>query len=139
MRPRPDQLLAAVAVGWGSLGVVVRQIDLPAVGIVASRVSIAALAIGLWLLVRRPAGARPFSVRPGRVVVLGALLAAHWVALFGALQRAPIGTVLLITYLAPVIVAVVAPRALGERVDRRTAAALAAALAGVGRVAGPGA
>lgn len=139
MRPRPDQLLAAVALGWGSLGVVVRQIDLSAVGIVASRVTIASLAIGAWLAWRRPPGARPFAVAPGWVVVLGLLLAGHWVALFAALQRAPIGTVLLITYLSPVLVAVVAPRALGERVDLRTAAALAVALVGTALVAGPGA
>jgi inner membrane transporter RhtA len=139
VRPRPDQLLAAVALGWGSLGVVVREVDLAAVGIVAARVGVASLAIGAWLLWRRPPGARPFTVAPGRVVVLGLLLAGHWVSLFAALQRAPIGTVLLITYLSPVLVAVVAPRTLGERVDLRTAVALFVALVGTVLVAGPGA
>ena len=45
-------------------------------------------------------------------------------------RRAPIGTVLLITFLAPVLIAVAAPILLGERVDRRTVAGLVLGLAG---------
>lgn len=65
------------------------------------------------------------------------VLGAHWLALFAAYKRAPAGTVILIAYLAPIGVAALAPRLLGERLDRRTVAALAAAVAGFGLLAGP--
>lgn len=136
---RPALVVAVVAAGWGTIGAVVRQVDLPAVAIVAGRVWIAALALGLvlrWKGDRLP-GARFATVGPKRTLAQGVILAAHWVALVAALQRAPVGTVLLVTYLAPVGVAALAPVTLGERVPRRTAAALALGLLGVALVASP--
>src|SRR5438128_955681 len=47
------------------------------------------------------------------------------------------GTVILIVYLAPVGIAVVAPRVLGERIGRRTLIALALAVAGSVVIARP--
>ena len=139
MTGRPALVVAAVAVGWGTIGPVVREVDLPAAAIVAGRVWVATLALGALLLWRRDRipGARLGSVAPRRLVLQGVLLAAHWVALVAALQRAPVGTVLLVTYLAPVGVAALAPTTLGERVPRRTVAGLGLGVAGVGLVASP--
>lgn len=132
--------MAGVAVAWGSIGVVVRWAALPAVALVWSRVAIGSIGLGLWLLVR-PAPQRPrlWSHRPSRTVATGFLLAGHWLALFAALQRAPIGTVLLVTYLGPVIVAAAAPAVLGERVPWRLAALLGMAAVGCALVVGPAA
>lgn len=133
-------MVAGVAVGWGTIGVVVRQVDLPASVIVASRLWVGALTLGLVLFLRREGRPRWSGVdRIGRVrtMAAGLVLAAHWVALVAALQRAPIGLVLLVTYLAPVGVAVLAPSTLGEKVDTVTVGALAMAVAGVGLVAWP--
>ena len=131
--------VALVATGWGTIGAIVREVDLPATAIVAGRIWIAAVALGLLLRWRRDRfpGARLGSVMPGRLVAQGVILAAHWVVLVAALQRAPIGTVLLVTYLAPVGVAALAPVTLGERVPPRTIAALGLGLAGVALVASP--
>jgi drug/metabolite transporter (DMT)-like permease len=74
-----------------------------------------------------------------RTVVQGVVLAAHWAFMFAALQRAPIGTVVLIIYVAPVILAVVAPPLLGERLTRRVVVALALGFAGSALLLGPGA
>lgn len=138
-------VVAAVAIGWGSIGLIVREVDLPAVAIVGARVWVATAVLGVWLGRRamltpdapRVRDVPLFSHRPAVVVLEGVLLAGHWVALVAALQRAPIGTVLLVTYLAPPVVAVLAPRVLGERVSSRTAAALALAVGGVGLIASP--
>lgn len=130
-------LLVAVAVAWGSVGVFVREIDLPAVVIVAFRAGLAAAALGLWLG-RRPArlpGEAFLRHRPARTLLNGVVLAVHWVTFIAALQRAPIGNVLLVVYLAPVGVAVLAPRVLGERVPLRTVVALALAVGGIALVA----
>lgn len=130
-------LLVAVAVSWGSVGVFVREVDLPAVVIVASRAGIAALALGAWLRARadRLPGAGFLRHEPRRTLLNGVVLAVHWVTFIAALQRAPIGNVLLVIYLAPVGIAVLAPRVLGERVPVRTVVALALAVAGVAFVA----
>jgi DME family drug/metabolite transporter len=134
----------AVFVGWGTIPLLVRHVHLPAAAIVFSRLAIAALALGLVLLVqraRRPAdGPKPvplFAVRPGLCVLTQLTLAGHWLALFAAYNRAPSGTVILIVYLAPVGVAALAPRTLGETVNRATLVALAVAGAGFLLVAAP--
>jgi drug/metabolite transporter (DMT)-like permease len=128
--------VAAIAVLWGSVGVVVRHIDLPAVAIVSGRIWIAAPAVALFVH-RRPSTV-PWTWHPSRLLVLnGIVLAAHWVSFIAALQRAPIGTVLLITYLAPVGIAALAPATLGEVVPLRTKAALAVAIAGIALIALP--
>lgn len=58
-------------------------------------------------------------------------------ALFAAYQRAPAGTVILVVYLAPIGVAALAPRVLGERLGRRTVVALAIATVGFALLAIP--
>lgn len=132
--------MAAIAVSWGSIGVLVRWVALPSVVLVWSRVTIGSMGLGLYLLVRP--GPRPvplFAHRPAATAATGVLLSAHWLALFAALRRAPIGTVLLVTYLGPVLVAAAAPRLLGERVPLRLAGLLAVAVVGCGLVVGPAA
>lgn len=128
--------VASVAVLWGSVGVVIRQVELPAVALVSARIWIAAPTITVFLTVTDRE--QPWRWRPTpRLLVNGVLLAAHWVTFIAALQRAPIGTVLLITYLAPVGIAAFAPVFLGEVVPVRTKAALAVAVAGIALIATP--
>jgi drug/metabolite transporter (DMT)-like permease len=144
-------VLVVVCSGWGTIGLVVRAVDLPAAAITSGRVWVGALGLGLVILATGghpadragPGGRRPgaglFSYQPGRVVFTGAILAAHWLSFIAALQHAPIGTVVLIVFLGPIGVALGAPRVLGERSSRRTLAALALAVAGFVLVAAPGA
>lgn len=140
MAVRPQSSIATVAIGWGSIGVIVRAVALPSVAIVASRVTIGAAGLGIYLLVRRaPAAPRLFDHFRRRTVATGILLALHWAALLAALQQAPIGLVLLITYFAPVLVAAAAPRVLGERVPLQVRVALAVAVVGCALLFGPGA
>lgn len=139
MSPEARATLAVVvvAVAWGSVGVFVREVDVPAVVIVAARAGLAAAALGAWLW-RRPVrlpGAAFLRHDPRRTLLNGVVLAVHWVTFIAALQRAPIGNVLLVIYLAPVGIAVLAPRVLGERVTPRTIGALGLAVAGIALVA----
>jgi drug/metabolite transporter (DMT)-like permease len=137
---RPYATLVGVCSAWGTIGLVVRGVDLPATAITSARVWVGAFGLGVVIRASRQEGARAlFSYQPGRVVLTGGLLAAHWLAFIAALQRAPIGTVVLIVFLGPIGVAVVAPRALGERSSPRTLGALALAVAGFALVAVPGA
>ena len=138
---RPYATLVGVCTAWGTIGLLVRGVDLPAAAITSARVWVGALGLGLVIRATRGRdGGRPlFSYQPGRVALTGGLLAVHWLSFVAALQRAPIGTVVLIVFLGPIGVAFVAPRALGERSSPRTIAALGLAVAGFVLVAGPGA
>jgi drug/metabolite transporter (DMT)-like permease len=141
MRSRvgPELQVAGCAAFWGSLGLVVREIDLSAVSLVTFRVGIAAVAIALWLLIRPDAVGRRFVVHhPWRTVAQGVILAAHWVLFFAALQRAPVGLVTLLVYLSPVLVAAASPLVLGEPVSRRVMGAVGLGLIGSVLLLGPG-
>jgi drug/metabolite transporter (DMT)-like permease len=76
-------------------------------------------------------------VPKGRALAAGALLAVHWTAMFAGYQHAPADTVVFVVFLAPVGIAALAPRLLGERLDVRTIGALGLAVAGFVLVAGP--
>jgi drug/metabolite transporter (DMT)-like permease len=146
--------VAGIAIAWGFVGLFVRWVPLPAVAIVFSRCAIAAVTLGAFLGLRhlrrtgrggRAAPVRTTTAKAARrtpwwgLALLGAGLAVHWLFLVAAQQRAPLGTVLLITYLAPVLVTCFAPRLLGERVPRRTYVAVAIGLAGIAVLVRPGA
>ena len=83
--------LAAIATTWGFIGLIVRQLDLPAVAIVAARCWLGAIGIGLGLAVYAwRTGARPpRPSRPWLTAACGVLLAVHWLLLVAAQQRAP--------------------------------------------------
>jgi drug/metabolite transporter (DMT)-like permease len=141
---RSSLVLVAVCSFWGTIPLLARQVDLPAPAIVSVRVWVAAAGLGLAVLLagRRPDGGRRthpalFAHRPGRCLVAGALLAVHWTAMFAGYRRADADIVVLVVFLAPVGVAALAPRLLGERLDGRTIAALAVALAGFVLIAAP--
>ena len=124
-------VLAVVCAGWGTIPLVVRHVPVPAVAIAFSRVWVGAAGLGVALLFGADAGGRRlFSWQPARCAATGALLGLHWAAMFAAYKRAPAGTVILIVYLAPVGIALVAPRVLGERIGRRTLGALVLAVIG---------
>lgn len=133
---RATLMVAGVALLWGSVGVVIRQVDLPAVALVSARIWIAAPAVALFIGRTERRAPWTWTLTP-RLVVNGVILAAHWVTFIAALQRAPIGTVLLITYLAPVGIAAFAPAVLGEIVPTRTKVALAVAVVGIALIAVP--
>lgn len=165
MQRRAALGVAGIAIAWGFVGLFVRWVPLPAVAIVFSRCAIAAVTLGCVLGLRAarsrshhgqqgspalgqhaaPAPTPPSSGRGPRPVpwwglaLLGAGLAVHWLLLVAAQQRAPLGTVLLITYLAPVLVTCFAPRLLGERVPARTYGAAMVGLVGVAVLVRPGA
>ena len=132
-------LLVAVCTGWGTIPLVLRELEVAPSTIAFGRVLIAAIGLGALLLARGresrfPA---PFTIAPRRCLATGALLAVHWLTMFIAFDRAPAGTVILIIFLAPVGVAAIAPRLLGDHLTSGIIAAVVLGLAGVSLIAGP--
>lgn len=142
MRRAATLSLVVVCTTWGTIPLLTRGVDLAPAAIVLVRawIGVAALAVVATLTRRRPApdATPPPRPRPSkRMLVLGPLLAAHWTAMFAGYQHAPADVVVFVVFLAPVGIALVAPRALGERPDAATLAALAIAVVGFALVTGP--
>ena len=139
-RQRATLLLAATTTLWGTVPLIVRTVHVPSAAIVAARFWFAALALGAVLLWERrrgrPSGPPVWSVHRGRCAAVCVVLAVHWMCEIAAYQRAPVGTVLFIIFLAPVGIAATAPRILHERIDRRTLFALGLAVAGFAVMSG---
>lgn len=127
--------VAALAASFGLVSIVVRGIDLDAAVLVFYRCLFAVPAIGLALLVTR----RLFVLRRGRTVkaalLLGTTLGAHWFLFFVTIKLASVAFAVLAAYMAPIVVALLAPVVLPERRSRIALAALVPAAAGLALVA----
>lgn len=128
--------LAVVAAAWGTIPLIVRGVDLPAEQLVAARLWLGSFPLLAWISLRSD----HYLPRPdqARVAALGAILAVHWAAFFWSLKTTTVAIALVLVYLAPVVLAVLAPRVLGEKTDRRAWLAVGMALVGVLMVARPG-
>jgi drug/metabolite transporter (DMT)-like permease len=124
--------VAAVAVAWGFIPLIVKEVELPALALVFFRVALGAIALAAAFL----AGGRAALLRlPSRVLlVLGILLAAHWGLYFAAIKETSVASAVLITYTAPVFTALLAPVFLREHVPRSSLVALALSLAGAAAI-----
>jgi drug/metabolite transporter, DME family len=122
-------MIAACALSWGFIAIIVRELDMPALAIVFYRVLLSAGAIALALLaLRRHELLRP---PPLPVIALGVLLGAHWCFFFASIKETSVASAVLVTYTGPILIALIAPALIGERVPRVTIGALAASAAGI--------
>ena len=122
-------LIAACALSWGFIGIIVREVDLPAMVIVFFRVGLASVAvIALLLATGRRELLRP---PPPTVIALGVLLATHWSLYFAAIKETSVASAVLITYAAPIFMALLAPLLIREHVPAVSVVALAISLAGI--------
>lgn len=122
-------LIAACALTWGFIGIVVREVHLPALAIVFFRVALSAGSIGLLLVA---VGRRDLLRPPPRAVfALGVLLAIHWGLYFAAIKETSVASAVLITYAAPIFMALLAPALIREHVPAVSVVALAVSVAGI--------
>jgi drug/metabolite transporter (DMT)-like permease len=134
---RGQLAVAVAAVAWSTAGVVQRALDVSVGTQVAGRAIFAAVALlGLVALMERGRMWQAFR-RMGRAEVAFAACAAVSSGTFMlALNYTTVATVLFMQAVAPLLAALIARAALGERVAGRTWAAMAIALAGVTLMAG---
>lgn len=130
-------ILAAII--WGSLAVVIRLIDLPVPVIVFYRVSFAALTVLIVVTAQRKTENLAVGKNIYAILLLGAILALNWIAYFNSIRLTTIASAVLITYTAPVFVALLAPFVLKEKLERITIITLLVSLVGIGLIAGPSA
>jgi drug/metabolite transporter (DMT)-like permease len=124
--------IAACAAAWGGIGIVVRELDMPFLAIAFFQEVLAGAVAVLAALVWRRSALRP---PPPGVIALGVVLAAHFVCLFAAFRETSVASAILVTYSAPIMIAILAPVVLGERVSRVAAGALGVSAAAVALIA----
>ncbi|MFY9586093.1 MAG: DMT family transporter [Actinomycetota bacterium] len=138
MRSRTGYLeLIVCGLVWGSIGVLVKEVDVSAPVIVFFRLALGSLSVIIvWGLRGKLADLRLSKPRGG-VVAAGLILAVHWLAFIEAYKRMSVATTILVVYVGPVLIAAAAPAVLGERLERRTLYALALSIAGILLIAVP--
>lgn len=128
--------LALLAVAWGAIPLFVRT-ETPPTHLVAMRVTLGAVV----LLLFSAATARLTVPKLGkaRLIIVGMVLAAHWLFFFLSLNLTTVAVSLAIVYVGPVLAAAFAGPVLRERVSWHAYAGLAVAVAGMLLVIRPGA
>ena len=127
--------LALLAVAWGAIPLFVRA-DTPPSHLVAMRVTLGAVVLLLFSAARSKLSIP--EIARGRLVVLGVVLAAHWLSFFLALNVTTVAVSLAIVYVGPVLAAVFSGPVLHERVGWHAYAGLGLAAAGMLFVVRPG-
>jgi drug/metabolite transporter (DMT)-like permease len=127
--------VAALSASFGFVSIIVGGVDLDAPVLVFYRCLFAVPAIGLALFATR----RLFVLRQARTrkaaLFLGTTLGAHWFLFFETIKLSSVAFALLAAYMAPILVALLAPVVLPETRSRIALAALVPAAGGLALVA----
>ena len=123
--------VAAAAIIWGSNGVIVNWAPYNAHTVAFFRVLFASLTLlPIVFLTRKPeviSAARSWRA----MLSLGLLLASGWTLLFHSMKLIAIANAVLLNYMAPIFVALLAPLFLKEKLEKSTLLALAISVAGI--------
>jgi RarD protein len=130
---RWNAALGALAASWGFIAVLVASVGLGAGPLAFWRLALAAATLGVAALV---AGRRELLSPAGRLralMLLGVVQGAHWLLFFEAVDRGSVALAVLTFYAAPLLIALVAPLVLPERLS--TTVLVACGVGAVGVVA----
>ena len=128
--------LALLAIAWGAIPLLVRT-ETPPTHLVAMRVALGALV--LFFFSAATSRLTIPKLGRGRLVVVGVVLAAHWLFFFLSLNLTTVAVSLAIVYVGPVLAAAFAGPVLHERVGWHAYAGLVVAVLGMLLVVRPGA
>lgn len=130
-RSTANLALAGLATSWGLIAVLVAAVELEAEPLVFLRLALAAATLALAaVLLSRADALRPGGRLPA-LVALGVMQGAHWLLFFEAVKLGSVALAVLTFYTAPLVLAVLAPTVLPERLSRVALAALVPGAAGI--------
>jgi drug/metabolite transporter (DMT)-like permease len=129
--------IVAAALIWGSVGVIVRTIDLPVPVLTLYRVFFASVTIYAYIMLTRQTSILKVGGNIYRLILMGVLLTINWISFFYAVKLTTIANATLLTYTAPILVAVLSPYFLKERIERITIITLALSVAGAALITWP--
>lgn len=125
--------IAAAAIVWGTIPLVLRAADGASAVKVFYRVAVAGVAMLLWMIARGRLGELKALSRRKLLSVAGqgVLLAVNWLLFLTALDMTKVAVAELLGYTGPVFVAALAPFVSKEKFDKRIVLPLALALGGI--------
>jgi drug/metabolite transporter (DMT)-like permease len=129
--------IVAAALIWGSVGVIVRAIDLPIPILTLYRVFFASVTIYAYIVLTRQTDILKVGDNIYRLIIMGVLLTINWVSFFYAVKLTTIANATLLTYTAPILVAVLSPYFLKEKIERITIVTLALSVVGAALITWP--
>ncbi|HAW60300.1 MAG TPA: EamA family transporter [Actinobacteria bacterium] len=129
--------IVCAAVIWGSLGIFVRKIPLSAPAIVSWRILFAAITVLVLILAKGKAKQLRVRGHRGLLLFCGIGLTLNWVLFFYALKLTTIANAVLLTYTAPIFIALFASLFLGEILERATLLSLTLSMLGVALIVSP--
>jgi drug/metabolite transporter (DMT)-like permease len=131
-------LIFSMAV-FGTLGLFVRSIPLPSAELALWRAVLAALLIGLYLLLtRQPLPLRSLGRDLPLLLLSGVAMGFNWILLFEAYRYTTVSVATLSYYFAPVLVTLACPLLFRERITARGWVCFAASSLGLVLVTGIG-
>lgn len=129
--------VAIAAVTWGSNGVIVNWVSLNSYVIAFFRVLFASLTL-LPLVLLTQGRKLVEAARAWRsMLALGVMLSLGWGFLFQSMKLIAIANAVLLNYLAPIFVALLAPIFLRERIEKITIMALTTSMVGMILISSP--
>jgi drug/metabolite transporter (DMT)-like permease len=137
-RPRGYLEVAVASLTNGTIGVMVTYAQMPATMLLCVRMVFAAAALGVLVAVTRSWRDLFLPGVPLRVLALTASLAGGITLYFLAIRSTGVAVAIFLSYLAPLYLAVIAPRVLREATDRVVYVALTIGLAGMVLILVPG-
>jgi len=123
--------VAIAAIIWGSNGVIVNWVPLDAYVITFFRVLFASLTLLPLVLLTQRREMVEVARAWRSMLALGVLLSLGWGFLFQSMKLIAIANAVLLNYMAPIFVALLAPIFLKERIERITIFALATSMVGM--------
>lgn len=125
--------ISLAAVLWGFVGILVRWVNLPGQEpvVVFWRELIGAVTLIILIIATRRWDDLKVPRMRWLLLASSCILAVHWTLLFKAYDRLPISDAIFLVYLAPILVAMLAPVLLKEKLERTTLLALAISLGGM--------
>lgn len=124
---------------WGSIGVFVKNVNLPPIEIVFLRAAIASMALVVIKIISSK-GKGVFNLRRSSsketimLIVSGVILALNWLFLFSAYKYTTLTIATLCYYMAPVFIILAAPIILKEKLTLRSVIAVLIAMIGLGLI-----
>jgi len=129
--------IAVAAIIWGSVSLLVRTLELPVLIMVFYRFLFAVVGALSVLVFSRA----PFKIRTGKnlslLILSGFFLTLNWVFFFYALVLTTVANAVLVTYTAPILVAIFAPHFLKEKLEWNTVISLVLAMSGISFILSP--
>lgn len=129
--------MAAAMLIFGSMGIFISNITFPSSVISLTRAFIGSLLIGIYAVVSRHRFDKTAILKNLKLLVpSGIILAFNWICLFEAYKHTGVAVATLCYYMAPVIVVLVSPIFLKERLTAVKAVGVAVAVVGAVLISG---